>query len=188
MAITRSWVKISLFLSSFFPLWPIFLGLLVINPVYEFFTKPYTENLLVVISVSIFFTIFCTSIIVTILLLKVVKSAKRPLKTTIKQRENLTGEYVLYVVTYIIPFLLDDFLEPHKIFGLAVLLTTVGILYIRANLFHINPLFTMVGYRLYYITNETEKRIHILSKRVLYEKDELSINEIEQGFYVDVRD
>ena len=187
MTITRSWVKSSLFLSSYFPLWLIFLGLIIINPNYEIFTKPYSENLLAVTSASVFFVILIISIVVTSILLKVVKNTERPIKTIIKNRENLTGEYVLYVVTYIIPFLVNDFLAPERLFGLSVLLITIGILYVRANLLHINPLFTMLGYRLYYITNDDDKKIHVLSKQVLYEHDELNINEIEHGFYVDAK-
>lgn len=176
--------KVFLFLSSFTPLWLIFFGNFVIKNGFIVFNSPIVD--LKTFSFELgFLTIFLFSLGSTIVFLIEKRKTSNPTKITVSDRENVTGEYVLYVVTYIIPFLVSDF-GNQEVFTLVVMLFFVGVLYVRANLIHINPMFAIFGYRLYAIIDEKSNRVHILAKRPLYRDDEVYMNRIDTGFFMEV--
>lgn len=176
--------KALLFLSSFTPLWLIFFGNFVIKN--GFILLNYPINDLKTFSFEFgFLIVFIVSVISTIFFLIEFRKTGNPKKIIVSDRENVTGEYVLYVVTYIIPFLVSDF-GNEEVFTLSVMLFFVGILYVRADLIHINPMFAIFGYRLYTITDENSNKIYILAKRTLYRDDEVYMNRIDTGFFIEV--
>lgn len=166
MVESRTWVKIPLFLSSYFPLWLIFLGFLVIDDTkYHLFTKPIAENQVVFWSVVGFSLLVTLPPLIVYLALWTTKKENNSFPISVKFKEDSTNEYVIYVVTYIIPFMVDNFLEPARIFALVVMMVTIGALYIRTNYFHINPILNLFGYKLYKIFDESNNKYLLLSKR-----------------------
>lgn len=186
MSEPRTWVKIPLFLSSYFPLWLIFLGYLFLDPKYEIFTKPIKENYFVITAVIVLLTIMIGSIVITRLLIWNVSKGNNPRPVIIKEKENLTSEYMLYVVTYVIPFLIDNFLDYSKLFALIVMMSTIGTLYIRGNMIHINPALNLFGYRLYKIKDDSDNKLLLLTKQSSISHDEIFVNSMNQNIYVEI--
>lgn len=183
----RTWVKIPLFLSSYFPLWLIFFGSLFLDPRYGILEKPIKENPIVIGAAIAFGTIMATSIIVVLLILYDTRKQNNTRPIVVKERHDMTGEYILYAVTYIIPFLVNDFLEYSRIFALVVMMTTVGALYIRANLFHINPVLNLFQYKLYKISDYDNNNYIILSRRgAIQKQDTLYANKMNNNIYLDI--
>src|SRR5215469_9391357 len=132
----RLWIKISLFLSSYFPLWLIFLITLLV--------KDYPKNVEALVNQNFDILLPTVTLILIIIVpmffvwyyLRLTIKGTGSHRLFVKGKEDMTSEYMLYVVTYIIPFLADNFLELYKMISLSVLMFTIGALYIRANLFH----------------------------------------------------
>lgn len=187
----RSWVKVPLFLSSYFPLWLIFFVTLILNQNYllidQIRAEPQERNDVVIAAAIIIGLIMLISITIAALVIWQSKRGNNPKPITVKERENFTAEYMLYVVTYVIPFLTDDFLEPSRLAALAILMTTIGVLYIRANLFHVNPTLNLFGYKLYKILDDENNHYLLLSKKGgIGRNSELRANNVSRGIYVDV--
>jgi len=190
MSEPRTWVKIPLFLSSYFPLWLIFFATLIFNEKYQllnqFYAKSEEQNMTVIYAAILLGLIIIVSMVVVGLLAWGSKKGNNPKPITVKEREDFTGEYMLYIVTYVIPFLTDDFLEPSRIFALGILMTTIGVLYIRANLFHVNPTLNLFGYKLYKILDVDNNKLLVLSKQGgIRNNSELLANRMAQSIYVD---
>jgi hypothetical protein len=177
--------KVWLFLSSYTPLWIIFFGNLLIKNGLILFNYPTNDNLRIFSLELSFLIILAISVLSTMVFLREIRKTTNPKKITVNSRENITGEYVLYVVNYVIPFLVTEFTD-QQLFTLVVMLFFVIILYVRSNLIHVNPMFALFGYRLFAITDEESNMIHILSKRVIHRDDELNLSMIDYGFYAEV--
>lgn len=92
-------------------------------------------------------------------------SNKSPEDVRVESKEDLTGEYMLYVITYIFPFMTAAAFTVLGIIALVGALTIIGLLYIRANLFHVNPALLLIyNYRLYKIVDDKRNVRHLLSK------------------------
>lgn len=187
MSDLRVWVKIPLFLSSYIPLWLIFMGFILIDNDYGFWTKSMEENLLVNLATWILGAIIVGSISVVALLLWHTKKGKDARPIVIKEKEEATSDYLFYVVSYIIPFVTDNFLDYAQLYALGVMMVTIGALYIRSNLFHVNPTLNAFGYMLYKVSDFDNNKYSLLSKKDTIKKnDTISANNINQVIYLDV--
>lgn len=186
MSETRSWIKIPLFLSSYFPLWLIFLGVLFIDPKYQILVKPPAENQLVVGAAITFAIMIIASLSILRAQLLQVERGNNPRPITIKDKEDITSGYILYIATYVVPFVSDNFLEYHRIYMLVVMMATIGAMYIRGNLFHINPALNLFGYRLYKVQDTHDNKLLILSRRDEIE-DSVDGNILSNTIFIDTK-
>lgn len=89
----------------------------------------------------------------------------RPKKCLITQSKN--SEYVLFVVSYLIPFYNITFMLS-DIIPTLIMLFIIGILYIRTPLFAVNPVLNLLGYNLYNAKKfEDNKEILLISQHKL---------------------
>lgn len=187
MSDLRIWVKAALFLSSYIPLWIIFAGFIIIDPKYNFWTLAPKDNLLVVIAFSVLIAVTLGSLAIVGFLIWHTKRGKAPRSIIIKEKEEATSDYLLYVVSYMIPFVVQDFLDYPRLYALAVMMITIGILYIRANLFHVNPTLNAFGYMLYKVSDFDNNKYSLLSKKTTIKKnDSIDVNSLNQVIYLDV--
>ena len=63
--------------------------------------------------------------------------------------KNEGYEYLTFLTTYIIPLVCIDLSNIRYVIVLAILLVTIGFLFIRMNLYYGNPILALMGYRLY---------------------------------------
>lgn len=187
MSDLRIWVKVALFLSSYIPLWIIFAGFLVVDTKYGFWTLAPKDNLLVVSAFVILLSVILGSLAIVGFLIWNTKRGKDPKPIIVKEKEEATSDYLLYVVSYMIPFVVENFLDYPRLYALTVMMITIGVLYIRANLFHVNPTLNAFGYMLYKVSDFDNNKYSLLSKKTSIKKnDSIDVNSINQVIYLDV--
>jgi hypothetical protein len=98
-----------------------------------------------------------------VLLLAARKLAPQPLRVDSAQVRD--GDALAYIATYLVPFaaIAASTARERGALGLFVLL--VAILYIRSELFYINPMLALVGYRLFQVVTPAGASVVLLSRR-----------------------
>jgi hypothetical protein len=150
------------------------------------------------LSWEVILLIFATFILVVIPIILVIlhiKSSTRDGGTVykVKRKEDITSEAILYVVTYVIPFLTEEPLKTANIVTLSILMITLAIVYTRANLFYVNPILSLLGYRIYklIVYEDREKLvgenslIFISKKPSILKDQEIEMNEYSGSIYIE---
>ncbi len=75
------------------------------------------------------------------------------------------GDAIGYLATYVVPFATLGVDNWRSRTALLLFLALVGVLYIRAHLFYVNPLLSVVGYRLFEAETATGRPLLILTRR-----------------------
>jgi hypothetical protein len=138
-----------LFLSSFSPLFVVF-GLLdsfgAGVPSYACYAVAACSALFLLVSLRLWGTLNVTRVKVT----------------RARQRD---ADAIAYVATYIVPFatLGTDSWKSRS--ALLLFLVLVAVLYVRAHLFYVNPLLSLIGYRLFEAETESGRVMLVISKR-----------------------
>lgn len=180
-----AWLKLILFVSSFSPLWLIILISSLLH------NENYTLIQLLNLDHNTFILVFSFSfilIIIPIILLRVyiyeIKKGSPPEFKTIKKRQNMTGEYAIYFLSYIIPFVLNDFDNVQHIVTLVILFSTYAILMLRSNSIHVNPVLNLWGYKIYKITDQNEDNAWILTKTPLIINEDVKTHQLDEDVYL----
>jgi len=192
---TGKLLRFPLFLSSYSPLWLIFLTSFLIQK-FELLQKDNLDKSLLQLLHILFFTaenlilLFLSIVLIAgpIIALKFYinnRIKENPREFKIKTKINMTNEYILYVLTYIFPFISEDILDLSNLFSLVIVIITLGILYIGANLYYVNPTLSIFGYKLYRITDEYDNELILLTKKsAIRENKSIMINELSENIYI----
>lgn len=107
----------------------------------------------------------------------------RPTKCEIIQSKNT--EYVLFVVSYLIPFYNINFTLA-DIIPTILMLVIIGILYVRTPLFAVNPILNLLNYNLYNAKelNEKNEIIIISQEKLLLTCYETKLIQLGDGIYI----
>lgn len=142
-------IRILLFLSSYFPLFLIF----TIQNYSKYGNRaliPVTIGTIALIGLSIFMWWVRGS------------ADRREVVVSVQRKDS---EVMSYIVTYIIPFIGLDLSSFANLFSLCLFFFMLMIIYINTNLIHINPMMNMVGYHIYEIENNSGTIQTIISKK-----------------------
>jgi hypothetical protein len=168
------------------PLWFILFGTLLIDKnIFHFWNAPFTFRLVDYVFFILLGLMISSSAILAFLL-HGAKVGNNPTFITVKDAENDTSEFALYSITYIIPFLIKDYLEPSNAFALCVMIITIGFLYIRSNMFHINPTLSLFKYNLYKVSDSSNNKFILLSKRELQKDEKIKANRFNGLIYIEM--
>lgn len=63
--------------------------------------------------------------------------------------EDKNADHLVFLATYIIPLVSFGLDTPRQIISLGVVLTTIGTIYVRTNLFYANPTLSLLGFKIY---------------------------------------
>lgn len=198
MAEYRLWIKISLFLSSYLPLWLIFFFSLFINDNYR---NQMLNSYNCISNLSDYTTIFnCMTpstyalfsfliliiapLAVLVFIIYGVNRDNNPDYITIKEKENSTSEYALYAVSYIIPFVANEILNLQNVVILLIMMSTIGSIYIQSNMFYLNPILNLFRYKLYKISDNKNDKYTILTKHELKNGEKIMVNELAQKIFI----
>lgn len=174
MARATGWVKINLFLSSYFPLWIILLvmelvrhrGVLFVSQAYVEPAAYLASNWIHLCVIGIFAALSSYPLRRVQNYMSETVADSNTEKITVQSKEDLTSEYLLYVITYIFPFMTASSFDELSAIALGGAMITIAVLYIRINLFHVNPtLLLLYSYRLYKIVDDKNNTYHLLSKQ-----------------------
>ncbi|MEJ5049460.1 anti-phage protein KwaA [Chryseobacterium culicis] len=104
----------------------------------------------------------------------------------ISEIENIDYEHLTFLTTYIIPLVCFQFENIRYVIVFLFILSVIGIIYIRTDLFYANPTLAILQFRIYKVegqfrNGETRK------SRILITKEKLSINDRVKYFKLDDR-
>ncbi len=174
--------KLILFLTSYIPL-----GMIFIIIDFNKFSKPFFHNPFFSFSLMIFIALL---IIFLIIFLKYFKKKSSQIEIfQVINVNNMDGEILAYIFTYILPFL---GFPSEKIIPIAIfLLIIIGILYIKSEMIGINPILSLIGYhiiKIEIIKNgwNKSKDIVLISKEDYFQvkhSENISTVQIEKSLY-----
>jgi hypothetical protein len=75
------------------------------------------------------------------------------------------GDAIAYVATYLVPFAAVTATTGRERAALGLFVAMIAIIYIRSELFYINPLLAMAGYRLFQVVTPAEASVVLVTRR-----------------------
>lgn len=100
----------------------------------------------------------------------------------IKSVQKMDHIYIEYMICYIIPFLSFNYSNPFDMFLLLILLSTACIIYINSDLLYVNIIFSISGYRLFKIIDENKYEYVVMSKKKqLYVEDIIEVRDVSSS-------
>jgi hypothetical protein len=75
------------------------------------------------------------------------------------------GDALAYIATYLVPFAAIMATTARERGALGLFVFLIAVLYVRSELFYINPLLALVGYRLFQVTTPSGVSVVLLSRR-----------------------
>ena len=146
----RGWVYWVLYLSSYAPLFVIF----AIRNLSDWVVVAATLGL---------------ALSASLMLLVVIRGRGRinPEQLTVEVLSSRGTDVAAYVTTYLIPFVFDSAAGPRDWASLALLIVTVGVVYVRSRLIYVNPLLGIAGYRVFEIKMESGQVAAVIARSYL---------------------
>jgi hypothetical protein len=169
--LARLYVGWSLFLGAYAPLAIVFAMRLLAK------SRPVKAEACVVIAVLLALNLF--------LLLRYARTA--PQDYVADEVESGTGELAAYVATYILPFVMVGDVTNWDLIAYGTVLGCIGIVSIRGEALHLNPLLALRGYRLYTITTPKRRRWLVLSLNRIHKGDRLEASTIAHRLLLVIR-
>lgn len=100
------------------------------------------------------------------------------LECTLEDCDNQNNEVLNYFITYLIPILSMDIDDFSSVCINIFIFLIIGVLYVKSEIIHLNPLMLLMGYKIFGISNNM-----IISKKSLFEIKEF----IAEHDYIEVR-
>jgi hypothetical protein len=88
-----------------------------------------------------------------------------PQSLRVESAQARDADALAYVATYLVPFAAIAARTARERGALVLFVGLIAVLYVRAELFYVNPLLAIVGYRLFQVTTPSGSSIALLSKR-----------------------
>lgn len=146
----RGWTKVLLFLSSYAPMFMI-LYVRGLSP--SAATLYGAQGIGVCSGTPLWFSILMIALTVLpfAFLYAVLRITSKAAGTEVSNvtATSRSEETLSYVVTYIIPFLTFEPSSPQDIVSIAILLLTLGSIYVNSSMLYINPTLSLLGYGVY---------------------------------------
>ena len=99
-----------------------------------------------------------------------------PIPLLVKSVHRKDAEALAYLVTYVLPFLSVNFSDLTSLAGFFVLFVTLAIIYISADMLHVNPTLSLLGWHVYEVeTSAGYSHTVITRRRRLLPADTLSV-------------
>jgi hypothetical protein len=95
------------------------------------------------------------------------------------------SETMSYIASYVIPFAATAFDKLEQVVALGVFLVVLCMVYVNSSMIHINPLLSLLGYRLYEISDTEGNSYFLISKRNVRRGDEIRAIDLANDIYVE---
>ncbi|MGY6212299.1 anti-phage protein KwaA [Cytobacillus firmus] len=173
----RNWLKIILFLSSYSPLFLIIAILHIklndIERVKDII--PQDKQWLIILMLVMF-------ILPNAILFYLINRVRsfQPIREKTNSFVNKNSDVMNYIVTYLIPFLSFDFDKLNQTIAFAILIFVLGIVYIHSEIFYINPILILMGYKIY----EINDKYLVITKLIVKRDKKLKLSRIHDNVYI----
>ncbi|MBQ7351774.1 MAG: hypothetical protein IJW59_02765 [Clostridia bacterium] len=144
--------KIILYISAFVPMYVLFL----INLVVELINGNLSFN---ITNTCVLVFLFALMLVGIIGLVVIIHSGERSIETIrVVSKKNITDQHFLnYFSLFVLLALAFDLSKLCSVCVFIVILVFIGIVYVKNNIFYVNPLLNIMGYSFYDIVYETEE-------------------------------
>lgn len=159
-------IKVSLYLSSFLPMYL----LLIIKLLLEILNKNLTFNILNCVMLGLLSLFVLAGSVGLYIAIKHTKSKGK--KIVIVEKENITDQHFLGYFSLFVLFALTfeiEYISMAVVFILIIVL--VGIVYIKSKLFYINPLLNILGFSFYNITFYSDDKENLRKAKIFFRGD-----------------
>lgn len=117
---------------------------------------------------------------------KIKGTTELPFKLT--KIENIDYEHLTFLTTYIVPLVCFNFCSIRYLIVLLILLTIIGIIYIRTDLFYANPTLAILRFRIYKISGDfvkqgTRENIIVITRDKLEMADNVKYIKLDDRIY-----
>lgn len=177
----RLWFRIILFLSSYTPLFILFL--------FRNFSKNGVnlslDGIDSIFSLILIILVFIPNIIL-FLYIRSRTHTDNPRDITIKHKEEMNYIYIEYLITYIIPFLSFSYADIWEIASILLLLLVICYVYVNSNLLYVNLMLNVFGYNLFKIKDTWNEYMLISKRKRLILEDTIKTESVSESFIIDV--
>ncbi len=167
----KSWFKIILFVSSYFPLLIIFS-----IKYWGYFNHIFSYAMIGLVVVS------CG---LTSCMIQQANSISGNAHKIVSV-DNQASEALNYLYAYVIPFLSFSLDDKSEIVSICIFISITAIIYIKSNLFYINPFLNLLGYNSLKVNLE-DRSIYVISKQDIFnirKQDIINIIHINGNLYL----
>lgn len=93
------------------------------------------------------------------------------------------GDALSFLASYFVPLVSFQMCSNRQVMVLCILFVAIGIMYVRGNMFHMNPTLLLLGFRLYDVKFEGEGHMTqtVICRDFLHEDDSLKIRNINDN-------
>lgn len=164
-------VRCMLFLSSYFPLAVIFWVIFVAQ-------QPVLAWSAVIVG--------GTGLLVSFVYVFGVTSRLEPVQGKIAERHEKGSDIMGYVASYLVPFATFTLSGWQQITVFLLFMFILGVIYINSEMLRVNPIFNLIGYRLYEITVENgEDSVSLITRRSVKRGDTIRIVGVVPGIFLE---
>jgi len=141
------------------------------------------SNIVSICIIIIISLVIIVSYIDFIKIMNEVKNTKNRKSIYIKSVQKMDHVYIEYMICYIIPFLSFNYSSVFDMFLLLILLSTACTIYINSDLLYVNIIFSIMKYRLFKVYAENNYEYAVLSKKKqLYVDDIIEVRDVSSSF------
>lgn len=173
----RIWLKLILFFSSYSPLFLIIAILNVkLKDIHKVQDITSQDKIFLIISMLALF------MLPNAILFYLIKRVRlfQPIKEKTDSFINKNSDVMNYIVTYLIPFLSFNFDKLNQTIAFTILILVLAIVYIHSNIFYINPILIIFGYKIY----EINDKFIVITKFKVKRNGRLKLYRIHDKLYV----
>lgn len=184
----RTMDKVGLYFTS---LWLLFLLIIIVTgniPIcfenWEFisFKQLLTLNIIPLICIAL----LMISLIYVIIFNHKIKGTC-PTQINVKKVVNRNFEHLTFLTTYIIPLICFDLSQLRYVLVLIFLLISIGVIYIKTDLFYANPTLALLGFHIYEINgvnkNISLEEIIVITRVKIELLDEIKLMQLDEKIY-----
>ncbi len=93
-------------------------------------------------------------------------------------------DHLTFLSTYIIPLITFNLNEPRSFVVVIVLLLMIGIIYIKSNLYYLNPTLLLFGYKVYKAKSDKKAVVLIIKGSLSHISEEMNYKDLGNNIYL----
>ena len=108
-------------------------------------------------------------------------------KKASKQFTEITAsdfDHLTFLSTYIIPLITFNLNEPRSFIVVLVLLLMIGIIYMKSNLYYLNPTLLLFGYRVYKAKSDSKSVVLIIKGSIPKMTEKMNYKDLGNNIYL----
>ena len=161
--------KLILFLSSYLPLWLIF--------VVQFLAR---NNSVGAVITGGFVALCLFGLLGYINKVKTIN----PISLKIEGLNRRDGEAISYIVSYLLPFIALPSSNIGDLISIGIFIVVLAVLYINSDMIHINPVLNLIGWHIYEFGKDNGQICIVISKQKIRVNQEIQVNQIGDDLFI----